>query len=79
MSIDPHPPSRDLAGFLIQGFFGAILGAAAGLGIYAQSPIFRSEDSALALWVHIGLGALVLGLIAGFFGDSFWKSLKSWW
>ena len=52
--------------FFVHFFFGAILGALAGLrfGVYAKT---QTE-----LLLRVGGAALTVGLIAGFLGDRFW-------
>lgn len=56
-------------------FFGAILGA--GLGFMAWG---RSGRGASGI-ACVGAGALIAGLIAGFYGEDFWEELKDshWW
>jgi hypothetical protein len=79
MNIIPTWPPRDPLRFIIHGFFGMIMGSFMGISVYMYSPIQRYSDSWIPLALHIGIGAIVIGLIAGVYGDDFWKNLRSWW
>jgi len=76
--MDDEPPFS-WAGFLVQFFFGAILGALFGFRAWARSSWGTSPEMFPGMYFVIG-GALIVGLIAGFFGDRFWKDfIRRWW
>ncbi|MDB6174153.1 MAG: hypothetical protein JWL59_3464 [Chthoniobacteraceae bacterium] len=67
----------DWVGFVVHFFFGALVGAAAGFGAWAKSP-HASSVSMTPGFYYIGLGALICGLIAGWWGDHFWTGFCEW-
>ena len=79
MKILPEWPPLDPWRFWIHFFFGLFFGAAIGWGVYLHSPFTMVNDSWTPLLLHVGIGALLVALIAGFWGDAFWKNLGNWW
>jgi hypothetical protein len=80
MKIIPTWPPRDPLRFLIHGFFGMLIGAVMGLGAYIYSPFLESSDTRIPLFLHMGAGAILIGLVAGLYGDEFWEDIcKYWW
>ena len=69
------PDWRDrVAAFGVHFFFGAILGSAFGLALWA---FLRAENMTAAGGVLcIGAGALLGGLVAGIAKDEFWTGLR---
>jgi hypothetical protein len=67
---NPDRP-RDWFEFWVRFFFGTILGALCGFWLWLK--VFPSHDSG---WIAIPAGAVVLGLAAACYGDSFWHSLR---
>lgn len=53
-------------------FFGAILGA--GLGFMVWSRLLKVCH--LSGLVCVGIGALIAGLLAGYYGEDFWENLR---
>ena len=79
MRIIATRPPRDPWRFLIHAFFAFIIGAAMGLGAYATSPFNGPTESWIPLALHVGIRAIVIGLVAGYYGDDFWQDLRKWW
>ncbi len=50
-----------------------------GLEAYATSPFNGPTESWIPLALHVGIGAIVIGLVAGYYGDDFWQDLRKWW
>ena len=48
-----------------------------GLGAYATSPFNGPTESWIPLALHVGIRAIVIGLVAGYYGDDFWQDLRS--
>jgi hypothetical protein len=67
----------DWAGFLVHFFFGAVIGAVMGFGLWVKSSSATSPSLTPGLY-YIGGAALVLGLIAGCLGDRLWHSFADW-
>ena len=63
-------------GVAVRFFFGACFGAMVGLGWLAIS-----RTTVLPVWAWIASPALLCGLLAAYFGDTFWENLTalSWW
>jgi hypothetical protein len=78
MSRRPNWPPKDFAHFCIHGLCGLVMGAVLGLGAYTQSSARYATDFT-PLFLYMGIGALIFGILAGFYGDELWKSIKSWW
>ena len=69
------PDWRDrVHAFGVHFFFGAILGSAFGLALWAI--IFSAEKSAAVCLACIGAGALAFGFVAGIARDEFWAGLR---
>lgn len=71
----PKNADRDWFGFWVHFAFGAVMGAAIGLWVWAR-PAFRLYDSSLAGVMCIGGGAVLAGLLAGFGRETFWESFR---
>lgn len=59
----------DWVRFLVHFFFGAIFGAL--VGLYGGAGGSKAQ-----ILLAMGLGAVIVGLVAGFFGDRFWHSFR---
>lgn len=56
-----------------------VIGAVAGLAIGLGSWLVWFSDSTPA-WIALGVPAVLIGVIAAMFGDSFWRNIGShWW
>ena len=78
MSAPDDPDNSSWTGFFVHFVFGAVLGGLLGTAVWGWA---LDGQSAMAGLLCIGGGALLLGLIAGFFGDRFWESFRGleWW
>ena len=66
--MEPHPPA-DWFEFWVRFVFGALLGLIAGVNAFDLSSV---------KWWELALCGLVVGLIAGWFGDRFWSAFARW-
>ena len=66
-------PSDDWFAFGVRFFFGALLGLFLGIrfGVYFF-------EFGMACWLLILGSTVLLGLVAGYWGDAFWQGLKYW-
>ena len=64
--------------FCLRFFFGAIFGAL--IGVYGWAHLADGTSWFLGA-ICIGIGALIAGLCAGYYGEEFWESFRdnNWW
>jgi hypothetical protein len=70
-------PPRDRLEFWVRFTFGAIFGS-----IFALALVWAVYDLTPTVWLFTPAGALILGLSAAYWGDSFWRLLLGlfrWW
>ena len=68
--MNAHPPANWFE-FWVRFVCGALLGGLLGLEVGGDGP-------ASQVWLAVLGGSVVIGLVAGWFGDRFWYSLKPW-
>lgn len=60
--------------------WGVLLGAGLGWLFWA---VFLGSSGGASMWMSAGWGALICGLLAGWFGEDFWEFVvrvfTSWW
>ncbi len=66
---------RDWAHFWVHFMFGFVFGGIIGLGLFSRSP-WVSSPSLLPLILFVGVSAMVVGLLAGVYGDDLWISIR---
>ena len=71
--VSPDPP-RDRFEFWVRFVFGACFGVVVGLWVW-----LRAFAVAPLGWVALPVCAVLIGVVAGRYGDSFWHSLRDWW
>ena len=71
----------DWCRFWIHFFFGVVIGAAIGFGIFSQTPYASStSESNTPVVVIMSASALVIGIFGGIFGDDLWTRIhKFFW
>jgi hypothetical protein len=70
-------PPRDRFEFWVRFTFSAIFGS-----IFALALVWAVYDFTPTVWLFMPAGALILGLAAAYWGDSFWRllfGLLRWW
>ena len=67
----------DWSSFKAHFVFGAIVGAIIGVGWWLKSPDASSASARDGLPYIIG-GALIVGLVAAFLGEFFWRRISDW-
>jgi hypothetical protein len=66
-------PPFDWFAFSVRFFFGALLGLFLGFILWV-----RAADGGADGWIVVGGSVVLLGVAAGYWGDSFWHALKYW-